>query len=108
MNQAATHPSDAVLDARLQALEARLAAAEQRAARAEARGSVENLFSNYMGWWCSAFFLGQFVSPVFVTIVRSWTGSLLNAFVVCGALCILFALSQQLLGRRSLATLRPS
>lgn len=61
-----------------------------------------------MGWWCSAFFLGQFVSPVLVTVVRSFAGSLLNAFVVCGSLCILFALSQQLLSRRSMATLRPS
>ena len=39
-----------------------------------------------MGWWCSAFFLGQFVSPFFVTLLRGWTGSLLTTFLVCGLL----------------------
>lgn len=53
-----------------------------------------------MGWWCSAFFLGQFVSPFFVTAVRGVTGSLLNAFVVFGVVCIAIAASQAFTGRR--------
>ena len=55
-----------------------------------------------MGWWCSAFFLGQFVSPFFVTLLRGWTGSLLTTFLVCGLLCLAVALSQGLSGRRLL------
>ncbi|MBQ0945491.1 MFS transporter [Ideonella sp. 4Y16] len=55
-----------------------------------------------MGWWCSAFFLGQFVSPFFVTFVRGWAGSLLNTFVVCGLICIVIALSQGLSHRRAM------
>ena len=55
-----------------------------------------------MGWWCSAFFLGQFVSPFFVTLLRGWTGSLLTTFLVCGLLCLAVALGQGLSGRRLL------
>jgi MFS family permease len=41
-----------------------------------------------MGWWASAFFLGQFVSPLFVSFVNSWSGGLLNTFVIAGGLCL--------------------
>ena len=41
-----------------------------------------------MGFWSSAFFLGQFISPLVVTGVKNMAGSLLNAFVVFGILCI--------------------
>lgn len=54
-----------------------------------------------MGLWTSAFFLGQFLSPFFVTLVRGWTGGLLQAFVACGVLCIAIALGNLLLGRRA-------
>lgn len=53
-----------------------------------------------MGWWCSAFFLGQFVSPFFVTFVRGLAGGLLQAFVVFGLLCIMIAAGNALLARR--------
>lgn len=52
-----------------------------------------------MGWWCSAFFLGQFVSPFFVTGMRTLAGGLLNAFIVFGAVCIAIALANALLSR---------
>ena len=41
-----------------------------------------------MGFWSSAFFIGQFLSPFVVTGMRSLTGSLLNAFVAFGVLCL--------------------
>jgi MFS family permease len=41
-----------------------------------------------MGLWSSAFFLGQFVSPLVVTAMRNLTGSLLSAFIAFGVLCI--------------------
>lgn len=56
-----------------------------------------------MGWWTSAFFLGQFVSPVLVTVVRGWTGGLLSAFLVFGVLCIVIAIGQLVLGRKSVS-----
>ncbi|MFO1340482.1 MAG: MFS transporter [Burkholderiaceae bacterium] len=56
-----------------------------------------------MGWWCSAFFLGQFVSPLFVSLVNGWAGGLLNTFLVSGVLCLAIALAQPLLGRRAAA-----
>lgn len=46
-----------------------------------------------MGWWSSAFFLGQFISPVFVAVMRSITGGLLQAFLVFGGMCIAIALA---------------
>ncbi|WP_077035473.1 MFS transporter [Pelomonas sp. KK5] len=53
-----------------------------------------------MGMWVSAFFLGQFVSPLLVTLLRGWTGGLLQTFVACGATCIAIAVGNLLLGRR--------
>ena len=41
-----------------------------------------------MGFWSSAFFLGQFISPLVVTAARTLSGSLLNAFVVFGVICL--------------------
>jgi sugar phosphate permease len=37
-----------------------------------------------MGVWSSCFFLGQFVSPLFVDTAHRWTGSMHGAFVVLG------------------------
>jgi len=54
-----------------------------------------------MGWWCSAFFLGQFVSPLFVTLVRGAVGSLLHTFLVSGLICLAIALFQGLGARRA-------
>lgn len=56
-----------------------------------------------MGWWSSAFFLGQFVSPFFVTGTRSVAGGLLNTFVVFGVLCFIIALANVLLSRKPAA-----
>ncbi len=53
-----------------------------------------------MGWWASAFFLGQFVSPLFVSFVNSWSGSLLNTFVVAGSLCVAIAVGNAFFQRR--------
>ncbi len=55
-----------------------------------------------MGWWCSAFFLGQFMSPFFVSVVRGWAGGLLQAFVAFGVVCIGIALGNALVARRAL------
>jgi MFS family permease len=53
-----------------------------------------------MGWWASAFFLGQFASPLFVSLVNGWSGGLLNTFIFAGGLCIAIALSNAFLSRR--------
>jgi MFS family permease len=53
-----------------------------------------------MGWWASAFFLGQFVSPLFVGLVNGWSGGLLNTFIFAGGLCIAIAVGNALLSRR--------
>lgn len=46
-----------------------------------------------MGIWTSAFFLGQFLNPVFVSGVSHFSGSLLNTFTATGILCgIIFIL----------------
>ena len=54
-----------------------------------------------MGWWASAFFLGQFVSPIFVSLTNRVSGGLLNTFIVAGALCIAIAVGNALVSRRS-------
>jgi len=54
-----------------------------------------------MGFWTSAFFLGQFVSPFFVSLMRGLTGGLLNAFVAFGAICIVIALGNHFVARRT-------
>lgn len=53
-----------------------------------------------MGLWTSAFFLGQFLSPFFVTLVRGSVGGLLETFVACGMACIAIAVGNLFLGRR--------
>jgi MFS family permease len=54
-----------------------------------------------MGWWASAFFLGQFVSPIFVSLTNSVSGGLLNTFIVAGVLCIAIAVGNALVSRRA-------
>lgn len=54
-----------------------------------------------MGLWTSAFFLGQFLSPLFVTLVRGWTGGLLQTFVACGVVCIAIAIGNLVFGGRA-------
>lgn len=54
-----------------------------------------------MGWWTSAFFLGQFLSPVFVTWARGFTGGLLETFVAAGVACIAIGLANLVFGRGS-------
>jgi len=45
-----------------------------------------------MGFWSSAFFLGQFISPFIVTGVRQVAGTLLHTFAVFGIVCIILGL----------------
>jgi MFS family permease len=40
-----------------------------------------------MGFWTSAFFLGQFVNPIFVSGITKFSGGVLATFVVVGVLC---------------------
>lgn len=54
-----------------------------------------------MGLWTSAFFLGQFLSPFLVTLVRGQVGGLLETFVACGVVCIAIALGNLVFGRAS-------
>jgi MFS family permease len=54
-----------------------------------------------MGWWASAFFLGQFVSPLFVSLTNTLSGGLLNTFIVAGGLCIAIAVGNALVSRRA-------
>lgn len=54
-----------------------------------------------MGLWTSAFFLGQFLSPILVTVVRGWTGGLLQTFVACGGVCLAIAVANWVFGRRA-------
>ena len=44
-----------------------------------------------MGVWTSAFFLGQFVSPLLVSMARMSSGSMQGAFVIAGLLGIVIA-----------------
>lgn len=71
------------------------------------RSLPERFRGRGMGWWASAFFLGQFVSPLMVSVVRGWSGGLLNAFVVFGLVCFAIALGHPLLARRPSVALRP-
>lgn len=40
-----------------------------------------------MGFWTSAFFLGQFLNPVFVSSITKFSGGILATFVAVGAIC---------------------
>ncbi|MDP3549129.1 MAG: MFS transporter [Novosphingobium sp.] len=46
-----------------------------------------------MGVWTSAFFLGQFVSPLLVSVARTSSGTMQGAFVIAGGLGIVIALA---------------
>ena len=54
-----------------------------------------------MGFWTSGFFMGQFLSPLAVSGMRNITGSLLNAFVVFGIICVLIAAVNFYLSKKS-------
>lgn len=54
-----------------------------------------------MGWWTSAFFLGQFLSPFFVTFARGFTGGLLETFVAAGVTCAVIGLANLMFGRNA-------
>ncbi|MEY4761183.1 MAG: hypothetical protein RLZZ200_1039 [Pseudomonadota bacterium] len=56
-----------------------------------------------MGWWASGFFLGQFVSPLFVGLLTSLLGGLLHAFVAAGCLCVAIAIGNALKDRSQAA-----
>ena len=59
-----------------------------------------------MGLWSSAFFLGQFVSPLFFTAMRSATGSSVNAFVAFGILCLVLGGVNFIFGKKEAEILR--
>ncbi|MGD8779643.1 MAG: MFS transporter [Ignavibacteria bacterium] len=53
-----------------------------------------------MGFWSAGFFLGQFISPFAVSVVKNVTNNLLLAFVVFGIICLIIAGSNLILSRR--------
>jgi MFS family permease len=53
-----------------------------------------------MGLWAAAFFVGQFASPLAVSVLRGVTSGLLPAVTACGAICLLAALTSLLLNKR--------
>jgi MFS family permease len=50
-----------------------------------------------MGFWTSAFFFGQFVSPFVVGFVRETVGGILPAFLALGVVCLVLAAANFLL-----------
>lgn len=46
-----------------------------------------------MGFWTSGFFLGQFLNPVFVSVVKRMVGNLQATFLTTGVLCLCVALA---------------
>lgn len=44
-----------------------------------------------MGFWTTSFFLGQFVSPLVLSVVRGVGGGLLNGYLIIGIICLLIA-----------------
>jgi MFS family permease len=53
-----------------------------------------------MGFWTSGFFLGQFISPLVVSAVKSVTGDLLVAFIVFGVICLVIAGTNMFLSKK--------
>ncbi len=41
-----------------------------------------------MGMWAASFFIGQFASPLAVSLLRKLTGGLLSAVATFGAICL--------------------
>ena len=44
-----------------------------------------------MGFWTTSFFLGQFVSPLVLSVVRGVGGGLLNGYLIIGFICLFIA-----------------
>lgn len=59
-----------------------------------------------MGFWACAFFLGQFVSPAIVGLVRWCTGGILPSFGVMGAVALFASVMTLLLKRRAAGAAR--
>ena len=53
-----------------------------------------------MGFWSSAFFLGQFISPLIVSSVRQVAGTLLHTFAVFGIICFLLGLANYFFSKK--------
>jgi MFS family permease len=53
-----------------------------------------------MGIWAASFFIGQFVSPLAVSVLRGLTGGLLPAVTACGGICLVSAFVSVLLKNR--------
>ncbi len=54
-----------------------------------------------MGFWAASFFIGQFLSPLAVGLVRVVAGGLLPAVTISGVVCLLAAIMSVLLGKRN-------
>ncbi|MFV5703698.1 MFS transporter [Flavobacterium sp. XS2P12] len=46
-----------------------------------------------MGIWTSGFFLGQFLNPVFVSLIRNVSGGVLQTFALVGGICFVVMVS---------------
>lgn len=55
-----------------------------------------------MGIWVSAFFLGQFSSPLFFSFARETSGGVLGGFMVFGVVALVGALAAMAINRRDL------
>ena len=53
-----------------------------------------------MGFWSSAFFLGQFISPLMVSSVRQFAGTLLHTFAIFGIICLLLGLANYFFSKK--------
>jgi MFS family permease len=53
-----------------------------------------------MGLWSSSFFIGQFISPLMVSLLRNIAGGLLPAVATFGAICLAVAVISFLLSRQ--------
>ena len=54
-----------------------------------------------MGFWSSAFFLGQFISPLIVTGIRQLAGTLLHTFAVFGIVCIILGIINYFVSKKN-------
>jgi MFS family permease len=53
-----------------------------------------------MGFWAASFFIGQFASPLAVSMLRGITGGLLPAVTASGGICLVAAVASVLLKNR--------
>ena len=61
-----------------------------------------------MGFWSSAFFLGQFISPLMVGAVKNLSGSLLHAFIILGITCLIAGVLNYLFYKNKIPVVIPN